>query len=317
MAKPSGNFDGGVFPANYKPSSITDLGGMIGKIAFQIIREVQAEDRLSVFDKKKVENGDTIEQAVVKLASGRAYDSTGANALSRVDMSGRIVAKYFKTWNRLTYDATIDIPEMRKVLCTGKGTEELSAKVVSSLSEGDKQEKYEYTKELLQWARQDKSGKVLKLVSTIPADAETGGIDYSAVLVALKDIVSGMQFVNDSFNTGSIKRKTLAEDIVILMPYKLKNRIDVEELAGVFNLSKAEIEKKIIEIDVDTETISSKATYPVYVVDRNAILNFTRLYEMVNQLNADGLFWNYFLHTERMYAISPLFDACYLLVQTE
>ena len=65
------------------PNSIEELGGMLGKIADQVIREVSAEDKLSVFDKMPVDNGDTIEQAVVKLASPRSYDKTGANALSR------------------------------------------------------------------------------------------------------------------------------------------------------------------------------------------------------------------------------------------
>ena len=36
-----------------------------------------------------------------------------------------------------------------------------------------------------------------------------------------------------------------------------------------------------------------------------------------DQKNADGLFWNYFLHTERMYGLSPLFDGCYILVKAE
>ena len=71
----------------------------------------------------------------------------------------------------------------------------------------------------------------------------------------------------------------------------------------VFNLDKAEIRNRIIEID-STDNI-------VYIVDRNAILDYTRLYEMVNQLNADGLFYNYFLHVEDLFAISPLFDCCF------
>ena len=48
--------------------------------------------------------------------------------------------------------------------------------------------------------------------------------------------------------------------------------------------------------------------------DKNAVLDFTRLYEMLNQLNAEGRFWNYYLHTDRLYALSGLFDACYIKV---
>lgn len=313
MASPSYTFTGGAQPADFTPTSVSELGGMLGKVAEQIIREVVAEDRLSVFDKMPVNNGDTIEQTIVKLASARAYDSTGANALSRKTPS--LAVRYFNDWTRAVFDTTVDISLIRKVLTSGKGAEELSSKIVSVLGESDKFEKYSQMKNLLKWARQDQSGKVLKLAGTVAYG--TTGIDYKGVLTALKNVVSGMQFVNDDFNTGSIKRKTLAEDIFILMPYKLKNMLDVEELAGVFNLDKAELKSKIIEIDVDVEEISSKDTYPIYVVDRNAVLSYTRLYEMADQKNADGLFWNYFLHTERLYGISPLFDGCYILVKAE
>jgi len=313
MSSPSYTFTGGVSPANYTPNKISDLGNMIGKIAEQIIREVSADDRLALFDKMPVANGDTIEQAIVKLASAESYDSSGAGALTR--MTPSISVKMFSDWTRYKFGTTVDVSLMRKVLQTGKGTAELSSKVVGVLGESDKYEKYTQLKNLLQWGRQDKAGKVLVNAGTVAYG--TSAIDYKKVLETLKNVVSGMQFVNNSFNTGSVARKTNASDIVILMPYKLKNMIDVDELSGVFNLDKAELKNRIIEIDTDTEEISNKDTYFIYIVDKNAILSYTRLYEMATQLNADGLFWNYFLHAERLYGISPLFDGCYIGVTAE
>lgn len=312
FAAPTYTFSGGAGPDDFTPKSVDELGGMLGKIAEQVIREVTAEDRLAIFDKMPVLNGDTIEQVIVKLASARAYDSTGANALSRKTPS--LAVKMFNDWTHAVFDTTVDIPEIRKVLTTGKGASELSTKIVSVLGESEKDEKYTQTKNLLAWGRQDGTGKVLKLFETVAYD---NGINYKGVLIALKNAVAGMQFVNSDFNTEGIRRKTLASDIYILMPYKLKNMIDVDELSGVFNLDKAELKSRIIEIDTDVATISGKNTYSIYVVDRNAILCYKRLYEMMDQKNADGLFWNYFLHTDRMYAISPLFDCGYINVVAE
>ena len=313
MASPVYSFSGGVAPANFTPNQISDLGSMLGKVAYQIIREVDAEDKLSVFNKMPVDNGDTIENVIVNLASAQAYDSTGAGALSRKTPS--LSVKYFNNWTRNKFETTVDISLIRKVLQTGQGAPDLSSKIVGVLGESDKYEKYTQMKNLFKWGRQDQTGKVLKLFDTVAYG--TTSIDYKGVLQSLKNVISGMQYVNTSFNTASVNRRTKPEDIVILMPYKLKNMLDVEELAGVFNLDKAEIKNKIIEIDTDAETISSKSTYAIYVVDKNAVLSFTRLYEMADQKNADGLFWNYFLHTERMYALSPLFDCGYILVKAE
>lgn len=313
----STKFSKGVAPANYTPNLITEVGSMIGKVAEQIIREVDADDRLSIFA-KTTENGDTIEQAIIKLVESTAYDSTGANALVRSNPS--LVVRYFNDWTRATWKTTVDMSQLRKVLQTGKGASDVASKIVGVLSESDKYEKYGALKSLLAKAKAVADGgdstqgsKIAGALVNYGTVAYSSGIQYKKVLTALKNAVSKMTYVNSSCNSASLLRRTRMEDIVIIMPYTLKNEIDVEELAGVFNLDKAELGKKIIEIDTDAV---SKYNY-IYVLDKNAILDYTRLYEMADQKNADGLFWNYYLHVERLFGVSPLFDAGYIKVGVE
>ena len=308
----SPTYGNGVTGDNYTPTTVTEMGEMIGKIAHSVIYDNSALDHLAVFDKMPVNKGDTIEQAVVKMAESLAYDEDGGDALKRED-SVKFAVRYFKSWTRKKFKKTIDVPEIRKVLSEEIDVSDVTSKIVSSMSEGDKQEKYENVRDLLTWGRQSAdggTGAVLVRAETVNFDATNSTIDYKGVLVALKNAVSGMKFVNTSFNSISLKRRTRPEDIYILMPYQLKNKLDVEELAGVFNLDKAELKERIIETDSGIEG----GSYYIYVVDKHAVLDFTRLYEMVDEKNADGLFWNYYLHTERLYALSPLFDACYIRV---
>ena len=312
MARVSPTYDDGVGGGNFEPTTIEELGNMIGKIAKSVIRENSTVNHLSVFDKGLVDNGDTIEQAVVLLAESQAYDSTGAHTLDR-ETSAKFAVKYFKDWTAKTFKKSVDLPELRKVLTKEHSASDISAKIVSSTTEGDRQEQYEDIRNMMAWGRQSAdggTGAMLVRAETVPYDSVNNSIDYKQVLVALKDAISGMKFTNTSFNVGNVKRRTLPEDIYILMPYQLKNRIDVEELAGVFNLDKAEIKDRIIEMDTTNES----GYYYIYVVDRWAVLDYTRLYEMLNQLNAEGHFWNYYLHTERLYGLSGLFDACYIKI---
>ena len=312
MARVNPTYAGGTNGDDFVPTTIEELGDMVGKIAKSIIRENTTENHLSVFDKGFVENGDTIEDAVVLLAESQAYDSTGAHTLDR-ETSKKFAVKYFKNWTPKTYKKTIDFSELRKVLVNEKSAADVSAMVISSTTEGDKQEQYEDIRDMLAWGRQSAdggTGAVLVRAETVNYDTVNSSIDYKSVLVAMKNAFSGMKFVNNSFNSASIKRKTKEEDIYVLMPYQLKNKLDVEELAGVFNLDKAELKKRIIETDKGNES----GFYYIYIVDINAVLDFTRLYELLNQLNAEGRFWNYYLHTDRLYALSGLFDACYIKV---
>lgn len=298
------NFQAPVDGATYQPNTYAELGEMIGKIAHQIIRQVEAKDPLAVFDKMPVNKGDTIEQAVIKLVEASTYDKAGTQALTRAT-NEKMLVRYFNNWERRKYKQTVDRSELRKVLVEGTSAEDVTTNLVAVLGQSRIDDKFQNVKALLKWgATAGSLGEdttVLKSLGTVPA---VGGVtDYKGILKKIKNTVKGMKFVNADFNTAGLRRKTNDEDIYIIAPYTLITAIDVDELAGVFNLDKAEIRSRIIEID-STDNI-------VYIVDRNAILDYTRLYEMVNQLNADGLFYNYFLHVEDLFAISPLFDGCY------
>lgn len=295
------NFGAGQTGGNYQPNTYEELGSAIGKVAVQYLREVEAKNPMTVFDKMPIDNGDTIEQAVVKLVEATEYDPTGAGALSR-DTREKMAVRYFKNFQRHTYKTTVDFSKIRKVLETGKGASEIADRLVSVLGQSAMNDKYQSLKALLAWGRTpasyDGTNSVLVNVGTV-----SGGSDYKGILKKIKNVVSGMKYVNADYNRGGIQRLTKEEDIFIVMPYELKNAIDVDELSGVFNLDKAEIRNRIIEIDTDEKF--------VYIVDRQAVLDYTRLYEMADQKNADGLFWNYFFHVEHLFALSPLFDGCY------
>ena len=310
----SENFTPGYTADDYEPNSISAVGGMIGKVAEQIIREVTTKDNLNVFDKFPVNEGDTIEQAVVKLVESEAYDPSGADALAR--KNPEIAVRYFKDWTRAKWHTTVDISSIRKVLKTGKGVGEISTRVVGVLNESDKDEKYQAMKKLLADAKQVADGGDADTVGGSLVKFETveysSGIQFAKVLTAMKNAVSKMSYVNSTCNSLSLRRKTDLQDIYVVIPYSLKNEMSVELLAGVFNLSETELKARIVEIDAEPV---NGYNY-IYIVDRKAILCYTRLYEMADQKNADGLFWNYFLHTERLYGISPLFDAGYIKVGT-
>lgn len=285
---------------------------MIGKVAKQIIREIDTNNPMSVLEKGKIENGETVENAVVRLLESSPYDENGAGALTP-DKVKKLSVRYFKDWTRGMFKTTVYPYEIRKTLLPNGSEDELGTKLVASLGKSDTYEKYTFIKELLKWGTTNASGEdglapVLKDVGEVAM--VNGKIDYDGVLKKIKNTVSGMSYVNTNFNSIGLKRSTPKEDIYIVMPYTLKNDMDVDKLSAVFNLDKAEIKDKIIEID-----IADEEDMFVYIIDKNAIQVYTRVYDMFSQLNGAGAFWNYFLHTDRLYAISPLFDGTFFKVE--
>lgn len=320
----STNFTSGDIPQDYVPNTISGMGDAIGKIVEQVIRQFVAKNPLALFEKKPVNNGDTIEQMFIELVSSEAYDPQGLNALTRKDPS--LVVRYFKDWTPAKFHTSVDTSKIRKVLTGEKSASEVASKIVSVLGQSDTHEKYLAVKQLLANSRQTADGGTgdvadsLVKAKEIDYDETNDTINYDDLLVTIRNVVDDMQFVNSKYNVAQIEKATDKENLVIVMPFTIKNSISVEKLAGVFNLSEAEIKDRMVLVDTEdtTETTGevTKTFNYVYIVDRQAILDYTRLYEMLNQLNADGRFWNYFLHVERLFGISPLFDACYIKVGT-
>lgn len=296
----------GVSGSEFDPNVYDEYGEMIGKLAKTYIRGVNAKNPLAVFDKGRIDNGDTIESIAVGLIESQGYDPTGATTLANQG-EGNIVAQYFKDWLHKTYPVTLRPAQLRKVRpeYADDDVASLGARILGSLDQSAEHEHFVAFKELLKWGATSGSygedGTALVNVGNI--ETIDGKTDYKGILKKIKDVVEGMSFVNGDYNALGFVKNTLKENIYIVMPYTIKNAIDVDELSGVFNLSKAEIEGKIITTDSTDKYI--------YIVDKDAVLSFTRLYEVKSQLNAQGNFWNYFLHTERLMSLCPVFDGVY------
>lgn len=281
-------YGAGVDAANYDVA-VNEVYPLIEKVARQVMVDVDVSDRLAVFNKAPIANGTTIEEVVVKLAESTAYDITDDNPFDIVNPE--LVVRYYKDWTHKVFKTTVFDNEIRKVMLADGNVARVSAAIVASLSKGDIYEKFLATKGMLEDAyTNDYIGK-----ETVDAT------DYKAILKAIKNAVSGMSFPNSTYNKANIVRETPKSRLYILMPYTIKNAIDVDELAGVFNLDKAEIKNRIIEIDSGDN---------IYIVDEYAILVYTRLYQMASMpYNADNLSKNFVLHTDRLYAFSQLFDS--------
>lgn len=285
---------------------------LIGKVAYSVIRQISADNPLAVFDKMPVDNGDTLEQVVLKLVESEAADPDGLRALAP-DKRDKLAARYFNNWDEKQFRTTVRYDKLRMVGNTVSNYEEIADGLVAELAPSDIQEKYEDTKGLFKYgATADTDGSTV-FVNLGTIDAIQNVPNYKKVLTTLKNIIRGFTFNSTKYNTAGLKRRAYRDDIYIIMPYELRNEIDVETLAGLFNLDKAEVNSRIIEID---EGVDENGDYTVYVVDQNAILVVTQLYMLDNQKNASGKFWNYFLNVTRMYALSSLYNGVFFKVAT-
>ena len=88
------------------------------------------------------------------------------------------------------------------------------------------------------------------------------------------------------------------------MPYGVKNAVDVDTLASLFHVEKAEILEKIDVIDTEDGI--------VYIVDESAVLWYRRLSEIEPTRNAKARKTIYYKTVDDLFAYSPIFKATYI-----
>lgn len=150
--------------------------------------------------------------------------------------------------------------------------------------------------------------------------------NYGAWLTELKNAYDEMQFPNTKFNNygkleganGDFKGWSRAEDLYIIARIDWINKIDVEYLASVFNLDKAEIGKRIRKIPEfsynaydDEGNFLSKIESPIQaiIIDRRAFKYKNDLDLDTSWFNEETLVSNYWKHFWATYQINPLAQA--------
>lgn len=275
---------------------------LVFKVAKQAIYNVNSVNPLNWMDKGIIRNGVSVEDAVIQLVTGNEWKGetqTGENL--NAPSYPNLKVQYHKTWNGKQFKTTYSEEQFSKVLLSGGSEIDASTKIVSNLTESEGYEDYVACKGIL--TSGVTAGNIKKADDTAHS---TSGYTVNADLIkAIKNVTDEMMFINNSYVGGNFKTRTPFERIRIIMPYKVYNAMNIDVLASLYNLEKAELNSKISKIDDDGK---------VYILDEFSCLKYTRLYRMTSKFIEDGLYYNYWLTVDRMYGTSNLFKAAYLTI---
>ena len=261
------------------------------------------------FFKEKLEAGFTVEDLYIKLFDGHDFDYTGADALKRHKPD--VVDLFYSINFEKEYDISVSLEQSRTAFLSLSGIEQFMAQQYNSLFSS---------------AERDIWKKCLEIFGDVYANGDYYNISASALssdaniksfLETLKNTISGFQFLGSTYNPLSTDVKTRPEDVLIIMPANVKNKIDVQILAGAFNLDKIEVRNQIITVPASSAfgaKLASEGTLAI-VVDKNFFRIYPQTFDTLAQLNASGFFTNTHLLSRwifsygRFYNIARIYDA--------
>ena len=296
-----------LFNDSYQPQLNEFVGNLINRIALTIIRNKSFNNPLAMFKKGAVPLGTDIQDIYENPAQAEAYElsNTGMAKLLTITDPDTHVAYYRRNRQDL-YTKTIAREALQGAFVSWDKFEEFIQGITTSLYSGNYIDEFKYTKDLIDGAYNQ--NKVITKVISKPVDEATG----KAFLKEVRALYTKMSLPSSEYNSYSLMSGsskpvitwTDKERVVLILTADVMASVDVDTLAGVFQLSKADFLSRVIVVDkFENDEIIGVMCDEAWLQIYDNLLRFDEFY------NARVMAWNEYLHAWNTFAICPFANA--------
>ncbi|MPM93007.1 hypothetical protein SDC9_140143 [bioreactor metagenome] len=220
-----------------------------------------------MFKKGKLDYGDSIEELFVQMAMSKNFGEHWDDGASTPEadlirkLTPKVTAMYISTNFDKKYKTTTTNKQLKKAFTSEGGLSRLIMQIVASLSSSAEDQEFEYTKKIFKnliancqnWSLdidhktetpKDLKGTVVKqtpyVVSTpTPKD----------LIKEIRTIVADMKFPSTKYNLAKEKNWCNPEDLILLTTPDVSADIDVNVLAGAFNVSMTDVKTRTVIVN--------------------------------------------------------------------
>lgn len=275
------------------------IDALVMRIGDTYVHQQTFRNPLAVFKKSRMRYGSTLQEIIPKWIRAHAYrdDAEDVFKIARPD-----VAAWYHSQNRRDrYDITINQEELRTAFTEEGGLNRLVAGILDTPMNSDEYDEFLIMKELIAFYEQN-WGFYKQQISAI-ADEATA----KAFLKSARALAGKLQFPNTIYNSGSITDVPVfvkPSELVLILTPEVQASIDVDALAVLFNVDKAEIQYRTILIDeFPIPNAQALLTTEDFFMCKDTV------YETTSMYNPKTLGVNYFLHHWGIYSVSPFVPA--------
>lgn len=278
---------------------------LIMRIGETYVHQQAWKNPLAVFKKSRLMYGSTLQEIIPKWIRAHSYidDAEDVFKMARPD-----VAQWFHSQNRRDrYDITVNRDELRSAFTEEGGLNRLVAAILEVPMNSDEYDEYQIMKEL--FAIYEQKWGFFKVQVSAPVNQQTA----QALLKQFRVYRRKLTYPTTLYNSGQIEDVPVfakPSELVLFITPEVEASIDVDALAVLFHMEKAEVEQRVIVLD----------EFPIY--GAQAILTTDDFfmckdteYETTSIYNPKTLGQNYFLHHWGIYSISPFVPAILFTTQ--
>ena len=343
---------------SYSPSANAFFTGLLNRIGKVVIDRMDGmEDIYDVFENGKLEFGDTIQKIFVDIPSANAFDGTATTAMLN-QSKGTIHVEYTKVDRKLFYKTTISVAQIKEAFTTVAKLDEFVRALIEAMSTALGYDKYvmltntlathcEYVvnAEACALADSDDNKYLRKVVvpsSVAVYNSTSKEIEWEATgakvfLKILRVASRSLKFPHplsygdpdltdeelDNGGTITVVR-TPVKDQVCALEVSTMATIDVDALAVLFNIDKAEPKTRMIELedgalgDITHNGTASQLKYSYhlagFICNKDAVERGTSFEDKDSFKNPEAEYVNMWNHYWGYMAVSKFKDFVPILV---
>jgi len=296
----------------YRPQNNEFIDALVNKIALTIVQGTSWTNPLAEFKRGLLTGGDTIEEIQVGLIKAKTYDPA-RDELER-ELFGtapiEVQNNFHKVNRRDRYKVTINERLLANAFNSPMGLSSFASQIMAAPGVSDQWDEFLLMCSL--FAEYEANGGYFKVgVSdvTLPTSTE---VEAKDVLRKIRFTAGNMKFISTRYNAARMPIAATADDLILFVTPEFNAAIDVEALAGAFNLSKLEMSGRVIEIPAEQFGIDGAQAL---MTTKDFFVVADQLFETASMWNPASLQNNYWLHRWQVISASRFVPAVLFTTQ--
>lgn len=276
------------------------IDSLVMRIGMTYVHQQVFKNPLGVFKKASMRYGSTLQEIATKWVKAHSYidDAEDVFKMHRPDSA----AWYHSQNRRDYYPMTVNQMELRSAFTSENGLNELVASCLQAPRNADEYDEYRIMLQLIAFY-ENNFGFYKYHLSGAPSDETTG----KEFLKAVRTFIGKLRFPTTVYNGVRLPELPVfakPNELVLFTTPEIDASVDVDTLAVLFNLEKADVQvRKVIVDEFPIPNAVALLTTEDFFQCRDTA------YETASIYNPKTLGTNYYLHHWGIYSVSPFVPA--------
>jgi hypothetical protein len=275
----------------YRPHYNEFLDSLVNRIGLVVARNNSWTNPLAQFKRGLLTYGDTIEEIQSGLISARTYDPDRESLEKDIFGTYRVdVEANFHTVNRQNYyPITVNTPLLNRAFLDPNGLTTFVNQLMEAPMTSDQWDEYLLMRQLL--PEYASNGGFFKVNVPNIATLQGSETDAQTILKTARALAGRLQFMSTHYNAAHMPVSAKPEDMILISTPEFQAAIDVDALAGAFNIDRAEMATRTVLVD-DFGITGAQAI----LTTKDFFVVADQQFETTSAWNPVALQNNYFLH---------------------